>query len=46
MRILLLRHQRPDADDLGMSRDDAGRFLTQYVDKGIFERDPFVSNRY
>ena len=28
---------------LGVSRDDAGRFLTDYVEKGIFERDPFVS---
>ncbi|MCA0902285.1 pyruvate, phosphate dikinase [Qipengyuania aquimaris] len=28
---------------LGVSRDDAGRFLTTYVDKGIFARDPFVS---
>jgi pyruvate, orthophosphate dikinase len=28
---------------LGVSRDDAARFLTQYVDKGIYERDPFVS---
>jgi pyruvate,orthophosphate dikinase len=28
---------------LGVSRDDAGRFLTQYVDKGIFLTDPFVS---
>ncbi|PZT92232.1 MAG: pyruvate, phosphate dikinase [Citromicrobium sp.] len=28
---------------LGVSRDDAGRFLTDYVDKGIFARDPFVS---
>ena len=28
---------------IGVSRDDAGRFLTQYVDKGIFGRDPFVS---
>ena len=28
---------------LGVSRDDAGRFLTAYVDKGIFARDPFVS---
>ena len=27
----------------GVSRDDAGRFLTTYVDKGIFARDPFVS---
>ncbi len=28
---------------LGLSRDDAGRFLGQYVEKGIFARDPFVS---
>ena len=28
---------------LGISRDDAGRFLTPYVDQGIFARDPFVS---
>ncbi|MCP5396836.1 MAG: pyruvate, phosphate dikinase [Sphingomonadaceae bacterium] len=28
---------------LGVSRDDAGRFLTTYVEKGIFPRDPFVS---
>lgn len=28
---------------LGVSRDDAARFLTVYVDKGIFARDPFVS---
>jgi pyruvate,orthophosphate dikinase len=28
---------------LGVSRDDAGRFLTAYVEKGIFERDPFVT---
>jgi pyruvate,orthophosphate dikinase len=28
---------------LGVSRDDAGRFLATYVDKGIYERDPFVS---
>jgi phosphoenolpyruvate synthase/pyruvate phosphate dikinase len=28
---------------LGLSRDDAGRFLGAYVDKGIFARDPFVS---
>ena len=28
---------------IGISRDDAGRFLTHYVDKGIFARDPFVS---
>ena len=28
---------------LGVSRDDAGRFLTQYVEKGIYPRDPFVT---
>jgi len=28
---------------LGVSRDDAARFLTVYVDKGIYPRDPFVS---
>jgi len=28
---------------LGISRDDAGRFLTAYVDKGIYAKDPFVS---
>jgi len=28
---------------LGVSRDDAGRFLTTYVEKGIYAKDPFVS---
>jgi pyruvate,orthophosphate dikinase len=28
---------------LGVSRDDAARFLTRYVEKDIYERDPFVS---
>ena len=28
---------------LGMSRDDAGSFLPKYVEKGIYERDPFQS---
>ncbi|MFL0356650.1 pyruvate, phosphate dikinase [Erythrobacter sp. GH1-10] len=28
---------------LGVSRDDSAKFLSQYVDKGIFPRDPFVS---
>ena len=28
---------------LGMSRDDASTFLPFYSDKGIYERDPFVS---
>jgi pyruvate,orthophosphate dikinase len=26
---------------LGLSRDDAGRFLPQYVERGIFKSDPF-----
>ncbi|MCB1592538.1 MAG: pyruvate, phosphate dikinase [Alphaproteobacteria bacterium] len=28
---------------LGMSRDDAANFLPAYTEKGIFERDPFVT---
>jgi pyruvate,orthophosphate dikinase len=28
---------------LGLSRDDAGRFLGSYVSNGIFAKDPFVS---
>ena len=27
----------------GISRDDSGRFLNAYIDKGIFEKDPFVT---
>ena len=27
----------------GLSRDDAGKFLGDYLDAGIFEKDPFVS---
>ncbi|OYW98337.1 MAG: pyruvate, phosphate dikinase, partial [Caulobacter vibrioides] len=27
----------------GISRDDAGKFLNAYIEKGIFEKDPFVS---
>ncbi len=27
----------------GLSRDDAGKFLPMYVEKGILERDPFVA---
>ncbi len=27
----------------GLSRDDAGRFLPEYIRQGVFERDPFVS---
>jgi pyruvate,orthophosphate dikinase len=28
---------------LGVSRDDAGGFLTEYLNKGIITRDPFVT---
>ena len=28
---------------LGISRDDAARFLSTYVEKGVYEKDPFVS---
>ncbi len=28
---------------LGVSRDDAGKFLSDYVEKSIFARDPFVT---
>ncbi|KQN25626.1 pyruvate phosphate dikinase [Sphingomonas sp. Leaf33] len=28
---------------LGVSRDDAARFLTDYVEQGIYAKDPFVS---
>jgi pyruvate,orthophosphate dikinase len=27
----------------GLSRDDAGRFLIQYLEQGLLEKDPFVS---
>src|SRR5215475_11984664 len=28
---------------LGVSRDDAGSFLSEYLSKGLIQRDPFVS---
>ena len=28
---------------LGVSRDDAGKFLQAYVEQGIYPRDPFVT---
>jgi pyruvate,orthophosphate dikinase len=28
---------------LGVSRDDAGRFLNAYVEQGVYPRDPFVT---
>src|SRR5690606_13963558 len=27
----------------GISRDDAGRFISEYVNQGVYPRDPFVS---
>jgi pyruvate,orthophosphate dikinase len=27
----------------GLSRDDAGRFLTHYLEQGLLDKDPFVS---
>ena len=27
----------------GISRDDSGRFLNAYIEKGIFDKDPFVT---
>ena len=27
----------------GLSRDDAGRFLPDYIERGVFVRDPFVA---
>ena len=43
-RLLLLRHQRPDADRVGFSRDDVeGVFFPQYIEAGIFGVSPFES---
>jgi hypothetical protein len=42
-RVLLVRHQRPDADHLRYLRDDAASFLGTYVQRGIMASDPFVS---
>ncbi len=28
---------------IGLSRDDAGKFLGSYINMGVFEKDPFVS---
>ena len=32
----------PDQIDVRVRRDDSGLFLSQYVDQGIFDEDPFV----
>ena len=39
----LFRDKARTQTTLGLSRDDASRFLDVYVAKGIFPRDPFVS---
>ena len=39
--ILLVRYERPDADDLGYSRDDIASFLPIYLEKKILKVDPF-----
>ena len=39
--VLQLRHQRPDPDHLGLSRDDAGHFLPWYIEHGVIDDDPF-----
>ena len=46
--VLLVRDERPDADCMGLSRDDAGRFLPDYVDErkaGIFPGRPISDAR-
>ena len=41
-RVLLVRHQRPDPDDLRLfSRDDIGSFMPAYVEQKILPVDPF-----
>jgi len=41
-RVLQLRHQRPHADDNGLSRDDYVKFSKDYENKKIFKADPFA----
>jgi pyruvate,orthophosphate dikinase len=40
-RIPQLRHQRPDADDLWAVARRCGRFMSAYVQQGVFPEDPF-----
>jgi pyruvate,orthophosphate dikinase len=42
-RVLLLRHQRPDADDLRHLARRRSAFIPTYQRKGIIEHDPFIS---
>jgi pyruvate,orthophosphate dikinase len=44
-RVLLVRHQRPDADDLGASPATMGRFIPHYIEHEIFPDDPFAGAR-
>ena len=43
--VLQLRHQRPDADGLGMSRDDYGSFIRHYMENDLVPRDPVPDDR-
>jgi pyruvate, orthophosphate dikinase len=40
-RLPVLRHQRPDADDLWPVARRCGRFMNTYVQQGVFPEDPF-----
>jgi pyruvate,orthophosphate dikinase len=42
-RVLLVRHQRPDPDHFGISRDDATGFIGPYQSMGVIEKDPFMT---
>ncbi len=45
-RVLLLRHQRPDPDDLRhLARRRRAGFLIEYLEKGILPENPFASDR-
>jgi pyruvate,orthophosphate dikinase len=44
-RVLLLRHQRPDADDHGLLPRRRRQFLPAYVKLGIYDQDPFQLHR-
>ena len=44
--VLLLRHQRPDADDLRhLAATMPRRFLLEYLEKGILPDNPFATHR-
>jgi pyruvate,orthophosphate dikinase len=43
LRILLLRHQRPDPVDFRHLARRCGVYLNEYIRKGVIDRDPFVT---